>query len=411
MSTPTRPAQRMALVYVAVFMWMGTYLPYWPVWLADRGMTATQVGLLLGTASWTRLVSSPIAGRFADRRRNAHRLVSGLAFATSICFVAFHWAHGFWTLAALMVVLGLLVAPIIPLIDGIALGLESRGRLSYGPVRLWGSVAFIAASWLGGVALEAHGDGVVWWLLMGAAGLVVGMTLLLPRPAAASPEPEAEPTSAAASSEPRAEPTRPSVAEPTAPDAPEFSPRSRPFVAFLLIATLLHLSHAVLYAFGTQHWRGSGLDESTVGLLWAESVVAEIILFALAPRLDRWLSSRRLWLAAAIAGAIRWTMLAGTVALPGLVVAQALHGLTFGALHLGAMRYLRRHVPEHARGHATTLYSAAGSGLALGIGLPLAGVLYGELQGGAYWAMAACSALAALLLLVLRPSRSQTPNN
>ena len=76
-------------------------------------------------------------------------------------------------------------------------------------------------------------------------------------------------------------------------------------MGFLVTAALLHGGHAVLYAFGTQHWRAHGIDEGTAGLLWAESVLAEILLFAIATRVDRWLTPRSMWLLAGATGALR----------------------------------------------------------------------------------------------------------
>jgi MFS transporter, PPP family, 3-phenylpropionic acid transporter len=186
------------------------------------------------------------------------------------------------------------------------------------------------------------------------------------------------------------------------PSPERFSGRSGPFIGFLGVTALLHASHAVLYAFSTEHWRAHGHDASTVGLLWAESVVAEIVLFAFADRVDRWFTPRGLWLLAGSTSVVRWAVLGSTVALPWLVAMQVLHAFTYGALHLGAMAYIRQRVPAEARAQATTLYSAASTGLALGIALPLAGELYDLMTGRAYWVMAGLAALGMLLALGLR---------
>ena len=37
-------------------------------------------------------------------------------------------------------------------------------------------------------------------------------------------------------------------------------------------------SHAVLYSFGTLTWRGAGIDDVTISMLWGESVAVEILL-------------------------------------------------------------------------------------------------------------------------------------
>src|SRR3546814_8773378 len=52
------------------------------------------------------------------------------------------------------------------------------------------------------------------------------------------------------------------------------------FGLFLGTAALLAGSHAFLYAFGSLHWRAAGIDDRMIGLLWAEGVIAEVLLFA-----------------------------------------------------------------------------------------------------------------------------------
>lgn len=376
-------APRLALAYSAIFLWMGLYLPYWPVWLEHQGMSPSQVGILLAVAPWTRALASPVAGRWADRSGRSHRLVQVLCVLMLLLVGVFTWAEGFWLLLLLMIVLGLVFSPVVPLVDGITVGAEAEGHLSYGPVRLWGSLAFILASWTGGELLERSGAGSVPWLLLGVAGLLVLASFVLPTSPAA-PRDRDEPSA-------------------------EFSAWSRPFVTVLVLAGLIYLSHGVLYGFGTVHWLRAGLEEGTVGLLWAEGVIAEILLFALAPRLGSRARPWLLWMAAGIGGVVRWSILASTTALPWLVLGQALHGLTFGALHLGTMAYLRLNVPAEAHARATTVLSAVSTGVALGVGLPLGGVLYGELSGSAYWAMTGAAALGLAITIARRRDLQAQP--
>lgn len=416
----------MAFAYVAVFFWMGAYLPYWPVWLAERGMSPSEVGILLGVVPWTRVLASPIAGRWADRHGRPDRLATLLSLVWVLAMASFALASGFPGLLLIMIAVGLVHAPIIPLLDGLTIAAEAEGRVRYGPVRLWGSASFIAASWVGGELLEAHGEAIVLWILVGAAALTAVASTMLPvgigqglaasertgsSPLSSEPQrsaPLVEPFSASerTGSSPSSEPERSAAPVEPAPGGsspPEpFSARTWPFVGFLVVTALLHGGHAVLYAFGTEHWRAHGIDTSTAGLLWAESVLAEIVLFAYAARVDRWLSPRSLWLLAGVTAAARWAVLASTVSLPWLVLTQALHAFTYGALHLGAMAYIRQRVPPGARARATTLYSAAATGLALGIALPLAGELYDHMAGGAYWVMSAFAAVGTLVALGLR---------
>ena len=78
----------------------------------------------------------------------------------------------------------------------------------------------------------------------------------------------------------------------------------RSFALFLAAAALIQGSHAVYYAFGTLHWRAAGYTEDVIGALWAEGVVAEILLFMVGGRVLRRLGPARLLALGGLAGAL-----------------------------------------------------------------------------------------------------------
>ena len=78
---------------------------------------------------------------------------------------------------------------------------------------------------------------------------------------------------------------------------------------------------------------------------------------------------------------IRWVGLGMTTDFYALLAFQSLHGLTFGAAHLGAMTYLQRHVPTESSATGQALYSALGMGLAISIMQPITGTLFENFGG------------------------------
>lgn len=373
---PHAEAARIAIAYATLFFLMGIHLPYWPVWLASRGMDPEAVGLLLGVGLWARL-ASPLFGRLVDRGARADMIVRALALGTLGAYVGFGAAEGLVGLLTWALLLGIASSPIMSLFDGQAVTAVARGRLDYGRVRAWGSAAFIVASLLGGALLEGRPEELIrWTLVASAAALVIG-SWVLPRAARL----------------PRATGPSPTVRELLA----------RPgVVLFLATAAALQGSHAVLYGFGTQWWQRVGIDESTIGALWAEGVLVEIGLFAVGTRLARRVGPAGLLAIAGIGGIVRWPALAFTTSLPALFAIQSLHAASFAAMHLGAITWIRQHVPADAVHRATALYAAVASGLALGVGLPVAGALYERYAGDAYWFMAIPSLAGLLLALSLR---------
>jgi PPP family 3-phenylpropionic acid transporter len=172
-------------------------------------------------------------------------------------------------------------------------------------------------------------------------------------------------------------------------------------MVFLLSAGLIQASHAVLYGFGTIHWRQAGYADGVIGLFWAEGVVAEIILFALGAYLLRRFGAVRLILLGGICGTIRWGFTGITDDLVFIIILQGLHAFTFGATHLGAMHFISQTIEPRYSASAQSIYSAAVAGLAMGFAAFFSGMLYDLLGGRAYFAMSAVAAAGSLLAAVL----------
>jgi PPP family 3-phenylpropionic acid transporter len=378
---------RLSVLFLALFFFVGIYMPYWPVWLESRNLDPTEIAILLGLGPWARTVANPIAGRLGTRSVLPGRLVRLLAILAALAYGCFLLADGFAAIFLIMLVIGFVFSPIVPLIDGLAL----TERLDYGRVRLWGSLGFILASLLGGWLLEGRSEQVILWTVVACAAVLAACTFLAPAP----------PRKIVARRDREAS-TQPSM----------WAMLRRPgLLLFLTACCLLHASHAVLYVFGTLHWRAADIDEGTIGLLWSTGVVAEVVLFAMASRFQRRLRPLHWLLLAALGGVLRWPVLASTTALGPLFAAQALHALTFAAMQTGAMAYIRSRIDEAEIPMATTLYSATATGVAYGIALQLAGLLYETWSGGAYMAMGLCSAVSILpIAILLMRGRTPAPN-
>lgn len=250
--------------------------------------------------------------------------------------------------------------------------------MDYGRVRLWGSLTFIATAAGTGYILTDGSADIIYWILLGSLALIIVVTLALPA------------TQAPASTETR-------FAALAVLRVPQFG-------LFLIATALIQASHSVYYGFGTLNWKAQGYSETVIGLLWAESVIAEIILFAFGARLVRRFGPAKLIVLGGMAGAVRWSVTGTAGGLEVLVVMQVLHAFTFAATHLGAIYFISRRVPQAVSASAQSLYSAVVMGLALGLAMLVSGNLYGLYGAGAYQAMAVMAALGggAALFLVRR---------
>jgi PPP family 3-phenylpropionic acid transporter len=162
----------------------------------------------------------------------------------------------------------------------------------------------------------------------------------------------------------------------------------------IAISALVFGSHAMYDAFAVIRWSIAGISSVTSSLLWSEAVVAEVVVFFLLGPLiiDKFGPSGAAALAA-VAGVVRWTVMFQTTEVYALALVQPLHGFTFALLHLACMRVMSVSVPPQLAATAQSIY-AFGSAVASATLTYASGILYGQLGGLLFLAMALLSALA-----------------
>lgn len=370
MSPAGDAALRLGVYYSALFMAVGVQLPFWPLWLKHHGLDPSQIGLVLASTYLVKSLVNPLVGHLVDRRGERRRPMLWLAVGATVTWLGFAVIDGFWPILLLTMLSVGLWSGIMPVGEALALITTQRHGVDYGRVRLWGSLAFIVTASLCGRLLLGHSPDVLVWLVAAALAATALSCAALPD-------------------------TRVPVTERGA--APPLKPlvTSAAFLLFLAATSLNAASHTVYYAFSTIHWKAAGISDDTIGLLWSEGVIAEIVLFALSGRAVRRFGATGLLLLAAAGGVLRWAVLGTTTEVPALAVVQVLHAATFGCSHLGAMHLLRG-VPAGLAARAQGIYAAVALGVVPGLMSPVTGHLYEALHGHAFLVMAGLSGLMTL---------------
>jgi PPP family 3-phenylpropionic acid transporter len=96
------PAIRYAAFYGALFLLLGVYLPFWPVFLKSRGLDAAEIGLIFALLSWTKVATTPIIAQIADRSGRAKAALVALATLSLAFFAGLIGARGFWPILLIM---------------------------------------------------------------------------------------------------------------------------------------------------------------------------------------------------------------------------------------------------------------------------------------------------------------------
>jgi len=155
-STPDRPIFALNRAYVLLGIADGTLLPFIPLLLLQRGMSAAAIGLVLAAAAAASFVVGLICAYLADRSFSPERMVvfASAGAATAALLLGL---PGVVTVGLVIVALSLVRAPFM-LLDPIALKrLRQARRTDYARIRLRTSAGWAASSVASGALLQGFG--------------------------------------------------------------------------------------------------------------------------------------------------------------------------------------------------------------------------------------------------------------
>jgi MFS transporter, PPP family, 3-phenylpropionic acid transporter len=367
---PKRFAASLALFYGAVFTLIGAHLPFFPVWLKAVGIDASWIGVIIAVPAVTRFTVLPFVTGLAEKRASLRSAMIVTAFMTALGFAAVGTQHQPLLVFLAFIATACMWTPIVPLTDAYALRGVARYGLQYGPLRLWGSAAFVVGALACGLLVDVIAARYLIWVIAALAALGAAVSLGL-------------------------KPLDKPKASPTALHGATALLREPGFVVIILASALIQGSHAAYYTFASINWQLSGLGGLTIAGLWVLGVLAEIVVFARSPRFT--LEPSALVVIGALCAVVRWLITAQEPPVVVLAVVQLAHGLSFGLTQVGTMGLLVRHVPIHimARGQG---YFAACAGMVAGGASILSGAVYARYGQSVYYVMAAMALSGAILM-------------
>ena len=108
-------------------------------------------------------------GLLADRIGNYRLVIVALAWSALALVIGLSLVGGYLPILVIGVAFLLANGTMLPLIETIAVGGVRTQGLDYGRMRLWGSITFIIANFVGGVVIEALGGSFALWMIGCAA--------------------------------------------------------------------------------------------------------------------------------------------------------------------------------------------------------------------------------------------------
>ena len=359
----------------------GVNMSFFSALLESRGLDPAEISLILGVAFLARVVAGPVWGTLGDRLgliRPVLAVSMVIAIVATLSVLA--W-QGFWPLFASVMLYSVGASALMPLYDVLTLSAARRFGFDFGRVRAVGSTAFMLGALGTGFLIAAQGIQSVAWLMAGFTLFSLAMLSVMPE----------------AGERRKAGVVVDAVLDPVPLRLPVFR-------QLLGVSALLQGTHAAYYALSTLHWRAAGLSNQVIGLLWAEAVLAEILVLIFCRKAVARLGPANLMVIGAVGAGVRWTGTALSTDPWVLAALQPLHAASFTLPYLAALQIMTRCVPASRAASAQSLNAAIGIAAPTGVLMFLSGAIYARFEGLVFLVMAGLAVSALALIPRLRRS-------
>lgn len=367
------PAASGALFYFSFYGAAAAYLPFISIFYAHQGLSGSEIGVLAAIGPLMALLASPALAALADRKGWRRRLLVLSLAGTALALLVVPLPTSFIWFLPVVALLSAVGSASIPVADSLVARTAARRGLSYGKMRLWGSVSWAVVAAVGGALWEQAG----FFTMFAVASLLFLATI----------------------------PSAGWLEEDRASDS-----QVRPPLRFVigdvrlrvvLLATLgLGTAMSAMYTFSAIYIDRIG-GQSLVGLFAGVMAISELPVMHWSERIVRRLGGPLTLVLAYACFGIAYLALA-FVQSPALLLGIAfLQGLGFGLFLPTTVRLFADWAPSEWSSTSQGILSAGLWGLAPLIAGPLGGIIYDNVGPIAvFFASAGVIALAALVIVL-----------
>ncbi|MCK5813710.1 MAG: MFS transporter [Cocleimonas sp.] len=333
------PYYRLSIFYLFFFTALGSFVPYWSLYLQHLNFNAAQIGEIMAIAMGSKIIAPYLWGWLADHSNKRIEIVRLTAFLAAFIFIGIFFQDDYYWVALVVACFGFFWNACLPLFEALTLNHLGDHIAEYSQIRIWGSLGFIIAVVSLPLAFEAYGYDIIPVILLIFLILTAVATFLIgdkPYPIKSS--------------------SQQNIWEIT---------RQPVVIAFLVVSTLQVASHGAYYTFFSLYLIDNGYSSLMTGWMWALGVIAEIILFLVMHRILKRYNAGLLLALALIGTTLRWVLLAYFVDIVSILLfVQILHAISFGLFHAAAIHLVHDLFPGRLQGRGQALYA----GLCFGVG-------------------------------------------
>lgn len=295
-------------------------LSFLPLLLKDIGLTGKEIGSVLAIGPLATIISQPFWGFLSDKYKTVKRMLIISVIGMLLFSVIFFNMEGLVTLLIFGALFYFFSSPVGALSDSLAQRQAEHFNISFGSIRMWGSIGFAFSSLFVGELLNIYGIQFIVWPYL-SFGLILLLIIF-------------------------------SITDVKSPSAParlkdiQLLLKNKAFLTFLILMMFITITHRVNDSFIGLYMAELGGSERLVGVSWFVSLISEATVFALAFLWFKRKKALNFIIIASFLYVVRWLLFSVVEQPFHLVSLQLLHGLTFAIFYLSAIEYVTQLIPN-----------------------------------------------------------------
>ncbi|QQE79249.1 MFS transporter [Alicyclobacillus sp. SO9] len=366
---------RMSLYYFFFYTTIAVFAPYFNLYLASRGLSSEQVGMVLAVIPLGGILMQPLWGMMNDRLQIQKTTIFLALVVPAITLLLYPHLHSFPVYVLGTAVLAVFQSVAVPVADSMTI--ETAGTGHYGKIRLFGSLGYAIAAAIAAALYKHYG--------VSEISVVYGFTVVLalfglifyPKPAKMHSGHQ-----------------RPAL----------FSGMivllsNKKFLLILCFTLLITISQAVNSNFFTLYYHALGRPMGWLGIIYALGALSELPFFFIIGRFIGKYGAERIFLLGGAIFLLRWIVLCFEPPTWVIVMMQLSHGLSFTLTFTAGVSMAAQASARDNQVTAQTVYNSVNMGLSAIIGSLIGGVVLNQFGPRGLYGFAAAICVLGLIAM------------
>lgn len=323
----------MGIIYTIYYAGIACWGPYITLYYKELGLSGIEIGILAALPALAMAFLAPLWGMLADLW-NIHRLIlRGALIAVALAVVGLSYATTFGPILLMVLLMALFGVPVSPILDSYAVAISKRSGISFGQLRVWGSVGYTITAW----AIGWFMGGLVSAIFLSFYAIALVLTCLV------------------------------SVGLPAQRISPRTMDwhgaaallRNRSMIVLLSTIVLVSVSTSSMMSFFGIYLKELGGSATLVGTASAVAALSELPIMAFGRRLEARLGAERMFVLSILIYAIRLVVYSLLSTVTWILPIQLLQGVSFGLYLMSSVALIHQLVGPELGATAQGLLSSA----------------------------------------------------